>query len=112
MTILIVDDNRNMRAFIREIIQSPDNTVIEASNGLMAVEMYLIHQPDIVFMDIQMDQMDGIEATGLIRRYSKTVKIVMVTDFKEEILREKARAAGANHYLHKSNLLEIKNFFS
>jgi len=108
MTILIADDNRNIREFIKEILSGLDHKIIEATNGLMAVDNFIAHSPEIVLMDIKMKIMDGIEATEIIRKISSEVKIIMVTDYNEESLRKRAKEAGANDYVLKENLLELK----
>lgn len=108
MTILIADDNRHIREFIKEIISGSGHNVIEASNGSMAVDNFIAHSPEIVLMDIKMKIMDGIEATEIIRKISSEVKIIMVTDYNEESLRKRAKEAGANDYVLKENLLELK----
>ena len=112
MKVLIVDNNKGMREFIKEMVCNLGYEAIEASNGLMAVDNFLFHNPHIVLMDIKMDVMDGIEATRLIRKISPSVKIIMVTDYNEESLKLKAFKAGANDYLLKEDLLKLKNILS
>jgi two-component system chemotaxis response regulator CheY len=108
MKVLIADNNTRMREFIKYIVCEQGHTAVEASNGLMAVDNFLFHNPDLVLMDIKMKVMDGIEAASLIRKMSSEVKIVMVTDFDEAILKKNALAAGADGYILKENLLMLK----
>lgn len=108
MKVLIADDNMRMRQFIKYIINEQGHTAVEASNGLMAVDNFLFHKPEIVLMDIKMGVMDGIEAARIIRRISSSVKIIMVTDYNDESLKEKSFRAGANDYLLKENLIDLK----
>ncbi len=69
ITILLVDDVELNRKLVKEVFDNVDNvTVFEAGNGKEAVEMIDTVDPHIVFMDIRMPVMDGIEATSLIRR--------------------------------------------
>ncbi len=112
MKVLIVENNRGMREFIKEMVYNLGYEPIEASNGLMAVDNFIFHRPEIVLMDIKMDVMDGIEATRLIRKISPVVQIIMVTDYNEESLKLKAFEAGANKYLLKEELLKLKNLLS
>lgn len=112
MKVLIVENNRGMREFIKEMVHNLGYQPIEASNGLMAVDNFIFHKPEIVLMDIKMDVMDGIEATRLIRKISPAVQIIMVTDYNEESLKLKAFNAGANEYLLKEELLKLKNLLS
>lgn len=61
--VLIVDDAAFMRMMIKDILEKNDFEIIgEASNGVMAVDMYKKEKPDVVTMDITMPDMDGIEA--------------------------------------------------
>ena len=108
MTILIVDDNKKIRSFIGLVLNDPVYNILEASNGKNAVDMFLKHNPEVVLMDIKMDEIDGLTATKVIRELSENVKIIIVTDFNEDSLREQARKAGANDYLLKENLLALK----
>lgn len=112
MKVLIVENNRGMREFIKEMVHNLGYEPVEASNGLMAVDNFIFHNPEIVLMDIKMDVMDGIEATRLIRKISSSTKIIMVTDYNEEPLKQKAFNAGANDYLLKEDLLKLKNILS
>lgn len=108
MTILIVEDNEQMRNFEKLILSQWGHTTIEADNGRTGVDAFVKNNPDVVLMDIKMGDTDGIEATRLIREISSTVKIIMVTDYDEKSLRKRAKEAGANDYVLKENLLELK----
>ena len=59
--ILVVDDNQVSRELIREVLNSPDQVVLEAENGEEALEMILAERPDIVLLDIQIPAFDGFE---------------------------------------------------
>ncbi|MHC4639012.1 MAG: response regulator [Planctomycetota bacterium] len=63
--ILLVDDNEVFRIFLRSILQKHFGMEVvgEAANGRMAVELVQEHRPDVVFMDVHMPGMNGIEAT-------------------------------------------------
>ena len=110
MKVLIADDNLRMREFIKYIINEQGHTAVEASNGLMAVDNFLFHKPEIVLMDVKMAVMDGIEAATIIRKISSSVKIIMVTDYNEELLKQKAFNTGVNDYLLKEELTKLKNY--
>ncbi|HRI47974.1 MAG TPA: response regulator [Ignavibacteriaceae bacterium] len=112
MKILIVDDNKNIREFIKEIIADLGFQIAEASNGLMAITKVKLFNPEIILMDIKMDIMDGIEATIEIRKLSSTARIIIVTDYSEKSLIDKAMKAGADEYLLKKELIKLKNLLS
>ena len=112
MKVLIADDNKRMREFIKYIVNEQGHTTVEASNGLMAVDNFMFHKPEIVLMDIKLKVMDGIEAAAIIRKISSIVKIIMVTDYNEESLKEKSFKVGANEYLLKENLIDLKKIIN
>ena len=102
-TILIVDDSAVVRDGLRSILQAnADMEVLgEAVDGLAAIAGAEELQPDIILMDAQMPQMDGIEATRRIKAQWPNIKILFLTVHTEFI--EAAVAAGADAYLLKDS---------
>ena len=108
---MIVDDNAEMRRLIRNFL--PDgHEIVECQDGAEAVEKYANRQPDWVTMDIRMPLMDGIAATALIMASFPRARIIMVTEFGNDGLRETARNAGARHYLLKEDLSPLRQLIS
>ncbi len=101
--ILIVDDIDVNRLTIKISLKSEKYTFLEASNGREAVDMALIHLPDIILMDAMMPVLDGFEATKEIRKKEelKRTPILMVTSlgYKEDKI--KAIEAGVNDFISK-----------
>ncbi|MGH9838430.1 MAG: response regulator [Blastocatellia bacterium] len=80
----------------------------ECSDGVQALDAYRQHHPDWVLMDIKMKEMDGLAATRQIKAAFPQARIVIVTGYDDARLREAARSAGACAYVHKENLLELR----
>jgi len=104
--ILAVDDHPLLRDGIASVIEGQVDMqlVAEASNGVEAVELCLLHRPDITLMDIQMPLMNGIDATHSIRQAWPEARIVVLTTYKGDVQAQRAMAAGASGYLLKGML--------
>ena len=90
---MIVDDNAEMRRLIRNFLPV-GHQIIECQDGAEAVAAYGSRQPDWVTMDIRMPLMDGIAATIQIRASFPRARIIIVTEFANDGLREAALKAA------------------
>ena len=110
MRILIADDHSLFRDGLRSLLQAQGHEVIgEAKNGLEAVALARSLAPDLVLMDLQMPELDGIGATKLIVGEKPQMKVVILTASEEEAKLFDAIKAGAQGYLLKN--LEAEAFF-
>jgi two-component system cell cycle response regulator DivK len=103
LQILVVEDNeRNMRLF-RDVLQAAGHRTLEATTGGGAVELATEHGPDLVLMDIQLPDIDGIEALGRLRADERTraVPVLALTAQAMAGDRERFLAAGFDGYLSK-----------
>ena len=101
--ILVVEDNeKNMKLF-RDVLQASGYETLEATTGEQAVELTLEHTPDLVLMDIQLPDIDGIEALGRLRANERTMSIpvVVLTALAMDGDRERFLAAGFDDYISK-----------
>jgi CheY-like chemotaxis protein len=112
MTILIVENNRQMRRMIRTVIASFATRVEELENGADAAAAYDACRPDWVLMDIRLPGLDGIAAVREIRRLDPEARVVMVTNYDDDELRRAARQAGACAYVLKDNLLRLRQLLT
>ncbi len=97
--VLIVDDEPTMREAMK-LILCKNFDVIEASNGLEAVQMYEKYKPDVVLMDIMMPIMNGIESTKLLLKENPDALILAITAYSSK-KGEEMLEAGAKGILPK-----------
>jgi len=104
--VLSVDDHAVLREGIAALVQNqPDMEVsAEASNGREALELFRQHRPDITLMDLQMPEMDGIDATSAICSEFPGSRIIVLTTYAGDVQVKRALRAGARAYLLKSLL--------
>lgn len=98
--ILVVDDEARMRRFMQMNLDLEGYRVIEAENGLQAVDRVRDDLPDLVLMDVMMPEMDGFEALRLIRETSN-VPVIMLTVKGDEDDRVRGLELGADDYVTK-----------
>lgn len=106
LTILVVEDNKVNMLFARTIFKSifPNGRILEAENGKIAVDIFSNDPPDIIFMDMQMPEMNGYEATLAIRGIENNkshVPIVALTAGTVKGEKEKCLEAGMDDYITK-----------
>ncbi len=100
ITILIVDDEPRIRDLVRMNLEMDHYSVIEASNGVEALDQLREKLPDLVMLDVMMPEMDGFETLRAIREVS-TVPVVMLTVRQSEQDRIHGLDLGADDYLAK-----------
>jgi len=117
--ILAVDDHPLLRDGIVGLIadQTDMRLVAEASNGREAIQRYRIHQPDVTLMDLQMSEMNGIDAIITIRAEFPEARIIVLTMYSRDVQVLRALKAGARAYLlknlvHKELLETIRAVFA
>jgi two-component system, NarL family, response regulator LiaR len=103
--VLLVDDHEMVRIGVSAYLsaQTDIEVTAEAENGKIAVEKALEIKPDIILMDLVMDEMDGIEATRLITQSWPEAKIIVVTSFLDDEKVYPALEAGASSYMLKTS---------
>jgi CheY-like chemotaxis protein len=110
--IVVVDDNDDVRRLVRIQIERVGRyeVVGEAVDGVEAVEVVTALQPDVVFLDLAMPRMDGLQALPLIIDAVPQVRVVVLSGFDQGTIAAKALAAGARRYIEKGpriNFAEI-----
>jgi DNA-binding response OmpR family regulator len=98
--ILIVDDNEDIRFFVRTALTPEGFDVIEAADGTKALDLFRKREPSVIILDLSIGQPDGFEVCREIRKVS-TVPIIMLTSHDEEMDEAMCLAAGADDYITK-----------
>ncbi|NLN66053.1 MAG: response regulator transcription factor [Clostridiaceae bacterium] len=109
MRILIIDDDNLALAYLKTILEAePAIEVVRSGNsGQQAIELYQRIKPDVLLMDIRMDEMTGIEAADEILAADKEAKILFLTTFSDDAYIAKAFQIGAKGYILKQNFDSI-----
>ena len=104
--ILAVDDHPILRQGIAGLIadESDMTLVAEAANGREAIQQFRTHQPDITLMDLQMPEMNGLDAMIAIRGEFPNARIIVLTTYTGDVQAMRALQAGARAYLLKNSL--------
>jgi CheY-like chemotaxis protein len=102
-SVLVVDDEKFVRELIKIKLGRCGLTVIEATNGLEAIETARNRKPDIILMDVMMPKMNGFETCEKLKSDPETARIpiVMLTARGEQANLEKGLALGATDYMSK-----------
>ena len=108
--ILIVEDNDKNLKLARDVLQHDGFRTLEAETAAAAIALAEQHVPDLILMDIQLPDMDGVTALGRLREMAATtsIPVVALTAFAMATDRERLLAAGFDGYLAKP--IDIHNF--
>ena len=104
--VLAVDDHPLLREGIAAVIAGEQDMelVAEATGGREAIELFRLHRPDVTLMDLQMPDMNGIDAILAIRSEFSTARFIVLTTYQGDIQALRALRAGASGYLLKNML--------
>jgi len=99
--ILVVDDSSLSRRISRRILQEAGHDVVEAEDGIGALERYFLDKPDLVLLDITMKEMNGIEVLKNLRQLDARACVVIATADIQSSTRALTREAGACGFVTK-----------
>lgn len=99
--ILVVDDSTMSRRILRRFLESDAHTVIEADDGLAAIERYVLEQPELVLLDMTMRGMHGLEVLDKLRELDPQARVLVATADIQRSTRELVEAAGGSGFLSK-----------
>ena len=109
--ILIVDDSGLARRILRKVLKPTVHQIIEAPDGMTALEQYSLHQPDLVLMDIEVqDELKGIDLASQMRK-NFDVPIVYITAHSDEKIVDKAGIVRAVALVNDNIVAQARLFF-
>jgi two-component system, chemotaxis family, chemotaxis protein CheY len=100
-TILIVDDSSLARRMLLKILEPAGYTVLQARSGMEAIERYFLDKPDLVLLDMTMNEMTGLEVLAKLRELDAGARVVMATADIQQSTRELAASGGARAFVTK-----------
>ena len=101
MKILIVDDSALSRKTLKRILEAEGHAVLEANDGIAAIEHYFIEKPDLVLLDLVMTGMYGPDVLAKLRELDPAVRVVIASADIQSSTREMADEAGAVGFVNK-----------
>jgi len=104
--LLIVDDEIDIREFAKSFFTKRSIEVLTAGGGNEALKIIDEHQPDLVLLDVQMEEISGIEVLKKLRNDKNDVKVIMVTGTEDPLVINEANSLGVKGYVHKPLVLE------
>lgn len=104
--VLAVDDHPIVRSGIAGLlaVQNDMTLVAEASDGREAIQLFRVHRPDVTLMDLQMPEMNGLDALIAIRNEFREARVIVLTTYAGDVQILRALKAGAQGYLLKNTL--------
>lgn len=99
--ILVVDDSGMSRRTLRKILESADYEIVEAGDGLSAIEMYFIEKPNLVLLDLTMAGMYGLDVLEKLREMDPEAQVAIASADIQSSSQEMAIAAGARAFIMK-----------
>ena len=99
--ILVVDDSGMSRRTLRKILEPAGHEIIEAEEGVVALERYYLEKPDLVFLDLTMTGMYGIDVLNKLREMDPQARVIIASADIQSSTREMVDAGGASAFINK-----------
>lgn len=99
-TVLIIEDDKSILNFLKLSLKTNGYKILEATNGLTGISLFLSHNPDLILLDLGLPDIDGMEVLAQIRQ-SSTVPVVIVSARGQEREKVSALDIGADDYITK-----------
>ena len=100
-TIMIVDDSNFTRRTHRRIVESDGHVVHEATSGMAAIESFFVHRPDLVLLDLTMEDMSGFDVLEKLRALNAGARVIVISADVQRSTAKLVAEAGALRFLGK-----------
>lgn len=99
--IIVVDDSGYARRVHRRILEDAGHDVLEAGSGAAALEAYFLERPEVVLLDLSMEDMGGLEVLARLRELDAHVRVIVVSADVQRSTKEMVQRAGALRFVGK-----------
>jgi two-component system chemotaxis response regulator CheY len=99
--VLLVDDSGLARRSTRRVLEQAGYTVIEAEDGLSALEQFAVERPDLVMLDLVMKGMYGLDVLTKLREMDAAVRVIVMSADIQTSSRDMVQSAGASGFINK-----------
>ncbi len=104
--ILIIEDDKRLRVMFRRLLEKRVHAMIlEAENGVEGYKIYLEEKPQLIFCDIDMPVMNGVDFVNKVRKTDPETYIIILSNFSERQIVQKVIELGVNDYIVKTELV-------
>ena len=100
-TILVVDDSNYARRMLRQTLEQAGYTVVEAGSGLGALESFSLQQPDLILLDLTMEDMSGLDVLEQLRQSGNEVPVIVISADVQQSTEKIVQDAGAVRFVGK-----------
>lgn len=111
--ILVVDDSSMSRRTLRKILEPEGHEIIEAEEGIIALERYFLELPELVFLDLTMTGMYGMDVLQKLREMDSQARVIIASADIQSSTRDLVRASGASAFVNKpftsERILQVVN---
>jgi len=107
--LLVVEDSEKFRKMLVSVLKGYYDEIYECSDGREVKSAYAKYMPDWVVMDVEMKDVDGLTATKTLKSEYPNAHVVIMTQLCDPELQFEAACAGAENFISKENILELKN---
>jgi two-component system chemotaxis response regulator CheY len=100
MKILLIDDSALSRSILKRLL-GKEHQYVDAGDGMRGLELYFLEHPDIVFLDLTMPGVNGLEVLEKIRQMDPNARIIIATADIQDFTRQQANQMGADAFVNK-----------